>query len=80
MLAWLITGIVCICAAMTFAEIAILIPKTGGMVAYLEETFGKKVGFLAGWMQSIVFYPEPVRHHRAHDRICPAALDKTKNH
>lgn len=57
MLAWLITGIVCICAAMTFAEIAILIPKTGGMVAYLEETFGKKVGFLAGWMQSIVFYP-----------------------
>lgn len=57
MVAWLITGLVCICAAMTFAEIAILIPKTGGMVAYLEEVFGKKVGFLGGWMQSILFYP-----------------------
>lgn len=57
MLAWLITGLVCIAAAMTFAEIAIMIPKTGGMVAYLEETFGKKVGFLAGWMQVVLFYP-----------------------
>lgn len=57
MVAWLITGVVCICAAMTFAEIAILIPKTGGMVAYLEEVFGKKVGFLGGWMQSVLFYP-----------------------
>ena len=57
MIAWLITGLVCIAAAMTFAEIAIMIPKTGGMVAYLEEAFGKKVGFLAGWMQSVLFYP-----------------------
>lgn len=57
MLAWLITGLVCIAAAMTFAEVAIMIPKTGGMVVYLEEAFGKKVGFLAGWMQSILFYP-----------------------
>lgn len=57
MLAWIITGLVCIAAAMTFAEVAIMIPKTGGMVTYLEEAFGKKVGFLAGWMQSILFYP-----------------------
>ena len=57
MLAWIITGLVCIAAAMTFAEVAIMIPKTGGMVVYLEEAFGKKVGFLAGWMQTILFYP-----------------------
>ena len=56
-LAWLITGLMCIAAAMTFAEVAILVPKTGGMVAYLEEAFGKKVGFLAGWMQTVLFYP-----------------------
>ncbi|MDR1773595.1 MAG: amino acid permease [Clostridioides sp.] len=57
MYAWLITGLICIAAAMTFAEVAIMIPKTGGMVVYLEEAFSKKTGFLAGWMQSIVFYP-----------------------
>lgn len=57
MLAWILTGLICIAAAMTFAEIAIMIPKTGGMVVYLEEAFGKRVGFLAGWMQTVLFYP-----------------------
>lgn len=57
MLAWIIGGIASILAALTFAEIAILIPKTGGMVAYLTEAYNDKVGFLAGWMQTVVFYP-----------------------
>lgn len=57
MLAWIFTGLICIAAAMTFAEIAIMIPKTGGMVVYLEEAFGKRVGYLAGWMQTVLFYP-----------------------
>lgn len=57
MLAWVITGFACVAAAMTFAEVAIMIPKTGGMVVYLEEAFGKRVGYLAGWMQSVLFYP-----------------------
>ncbi|MDR1773594.1 MAG: amino acid permease [Clostridioides sp.] len=60
MFAWLITGLICIAAAMTFAEVAIMIPKTGGMVVYLEEAFGKKYGFLAGWMQSVIFYPSMI--------------------
>ena len=56
MLAWIIGGLASIAAALTFAEVAILIPKTGGMVAYLEEVFGKKVGYLTGWMQTVLFY------------------------
>ena len=57
LLSWLFTGIICIAAGMTFAEIATMIPKTGGMIVYLEEAFNKKIGFLAGWMQSVLFYP-----------------------
>lgn len=57
MIAWLITGLVSIAAALTFAEIAILIPKTGGMVEYLSEVFGEKVGYLAGWMQVVLALP-----------------------
>lgn len=57
MLAWIIGGVASILAALTFAEVAVLIPKTGGMVAYLGEAYGEKVGFLAGWMQTIIFYP-----------------------
>lgn len=57
MLAWLLGGLISIFAALTFAEVAILIPKTGGMVAYLTEAFDERLGFLAGWMQVIIFYP-----------------------
>ncbi len=57
MIAWIVGGLASIAAALTFAEVAILIPKTGGMVAYLEEIFGKKVGYLTGWMQTVLFYP-----------------------
>lgn len=56
-LAWVIGGLMSIFAALTFAEVAVLIPKTGGMVAYLSEVYNEKVGFLAGWMQVVIFYP-----------------------
>ncbi|MBR1559055.1 MAG: amino acid permease [Clostridia bacterium] len=56
-LAWVLGGLISIFAALTFSEVAILIPKTGGMVAYLSDTFDDRLGFLAGWMQVIIFYP-----------------------
>lgn len=57
LIAWIITGIVSICGALTFAEIAIMFPRTGGIVTYLKEAFGETIGFLAGWIQVLVFYP-----------------------
>lgn len=57
MLAWVFGGIASILAALTFAEVAVLIPRTGGMVAYLGEAYNEKIGFLAGWMQTVIFYP-----------------------
>ncbi|MCP1101149.1 APA family basic amino acid/polyamine antiporter [Aequitasia blattaphilus] len=57
MIAWIITGLASIAAALTFAEVAIMIPKTGGIVAYLEKIYSPKVGFLAGWVQTLLFYP-----------------------
>lgn len=57
MFAWIVGGLASLLAALTFAEIAILIPKTGGMVAYLSEAYNNTTGFLAGWMQTVVFYP-----------------------
>lgn len=47
-IAWVVTSLVCLCAAMTFAEIAILIPETGGMPVYLKKVFGDRVGYLCG--------------------------------
>jgi len=57
MLAWVVGGLISLFGALTFAEVAVLIPKTGGMVAYLSKTFDDRLGFLAGWMQVVIFYP-----------------------
>ena len=56
-LAWIIAGIMTITAGLTAAEISAAIPKTGGMMVYIEEIYGKKLGFLTGWMQTVLFFP-----------------------
>ena len=56
-LAWIIAGIMTITAGLTAAEVSAAIPKTGGMMVYIEEIYGKKLGFLTGWMQTVLFFP-----------------------
>ncbi|MGN1383606.1 MAG: APC family permease [Eubacterium sp.] len=56
-LAWLVVGIISICAALTFAEVAVLIPKTGGIVTYIREIYSPRLGFVCGWVQVLLFYP-----------------------
>lgn len=57
LLAWLIGGVITIAAGLTAAEISSSIIKPGGLMVYLEEIYGEKVGFLTGWMQVILFVP-----------------------
>lgn len=57
MIAWVIGGIITITAGLTAAEVSAAIPKTGGMMVYIEEIYGKKLGFLTGWMQTVLFFP-----------------------
>ena len=60
MLVWVLAGIVTIAAGLTAAEVSAAIPKTGGMMVYIEEIYGKKLGFLTGWMQSVLFFPATI--------------------
>lgn len=55
--AWIAGGIVTLASALTVAEIASAIPKTGGLYTYLEELYGEKWGFLLGWVQTVISYP-----------------------
>ena len=57
LLAWLIGGLVTIAAGLTAAEVSASIVKPGGMMVYLEEIYDERIGFLTGWMQSILFIP-----------------------
>lgn len=56
-LAWVAGGIVTLASALTVAEIASAIPKTGGLYTYLEELYGEVWGFLLGWVQTVISYP-----------------------
>ena len=58
--AWILGGLVTLASALSIAEIASNIPKPGGLYVYLEEIYGEKVGFLLGWVQSVISYPASV--------------------
>ena len=60
MIAWFIAGVLTITAGLTAAEVSAAIPKTGGMMVYIEEIYGKKLGLLTGWMQSVLFFPPTI--------------------
>ena len=57
MVLWIVAGIISIAGGLTAAELGAAIPKTGGMIAWLEEAFGKRVAFLLGWTQTAIFMP-----------------------
>lgn len=57
LLVWLLGGLITICAGLTVAELAAAIPRNGGLTTYIEYTYGKFFGFLAGWAQSFIYFP-----------------------
>lgn len=57
LLAWLLGGLITLAGGLTVAEIASRIPKSGGVYAYMEELYGKKWGFVVGWVQSVIYGP-----------------------
>lgn len=57
LIAWLVGGLITMASGLTIAEIGSQMPHTGGLYVYLEKIYGKFWGFLAGWMQIIVYGP-----------------------
>ena len=51
---WVIGGIFALCGALTLAEIASAIPRTGGIYQYLKEAWGRRTGFLFGWTELVI--------------------------
>ncbi|SFS70401.1 APC family permease [Marininema halotolerans] len=57
LLAWLLAGLLTMAGGLTIAEVSTQIYKTGGLYVYLEEVYGKTVGYLSGWMQTVIYSP-----------------------
>jgi APA family basic amino acid/polyamine antiporter len=47
--AWLVTGFLTIVGALTYGELAAMMPRAGGQYVYLRESLGPLWGFLYGW-------------------------------
>ncbi len=52
--AWLVTGLMTMLAALCYAELAAAMPKAGGEYIFLRESFGSMWGFLYGWTMLLV--------------------------
>ena len=53
-LCWVLGGVMALCGALTFAELAASLPRSGGMFAYILEAFGPVPAFLFGWAELAV--------------------------
>src|SRR5436190_6189974 len=49
LVAWLITGVLTIFAALSYGELAAMMPRVGGQYVFLREAFSPLWGFLYGW-------------------------------
>jgi APA family basic amino acid/polyamine antiporter len=49
LIAWAITGVLTIAAALSYGELAGMMPRAGGQYVYLREAYSPLWGFLYGW-------------------------------
>src|SRR5258706_7062451 len=54
LVAWLVTGVLTVIAALSYGELAAMMPRAGGQYVYLREAYTPLVGFLYGWTLFLV--------------------------
>lgn len=57
LLIWVVVGILTVCGALTYGELAARFPRDGGVYVFLEESYGRGTAFLYGWMCLLVLDP-----------------------
>jgi APA family basic amino acid/polyamine antiporter len=51
---WIAAGILSLAGALTYAELAAMMPRAGGEYVFVREAYGAGAGFLYGWMQIFI--------------------------
>lgn len=54
---WVVGGLVALCGALTFAELAALLPHSGGIYLFLREGIGRCPAFVFGWTYMLITKP-----------------------
>ena len=60
LLAWALGAALAMAGARTYAEAALMIPRSGGEYRYLSELLHPAVGYLAGWASLLVGFSAPM--------------------
>ena len=60
LLLWLVGGVVALCGAFCYAELAAMFPRSSGEYNFLTHSYGPAIGFLAGWLSATVGFSAPV--------------------
>ena len=56
---WLIGGVVALCGALSYGELASKLPRSGGEYHFLSVIYHPVLGFLAGWVSFLVAFSAP---------------------
>jgi APA family basic amino acid/polyamine antiporter len=59
LLLWIVGGVVAICGAFCYAELATMMPRSSGEYNYLRRIYHPAFGFVAGWLSATVGFAAP---------------------
>src|SRR5580692_7223364 len=60
LLLWIVGGIVAICGALSYAELAAMLPRSSGEYNFLRRIYHPAFGFVAGWLSATVGFAAPI--------------------
>ena len=60
LLLWIVGGIVAICGAFCYAELATMFPRSSGEYNFLRRIYHPAFGFVAGWLSATVGFSAPI--------------------
>ncbi|OWP61852.1 amino acid permease [Hymenobacter amundsenii] len=56
---WIVGGIIALCGALSYGELAAALPRSGGEYHYLSKIYHPSLGFLSGWVSATVGFAAP---------------------
>jgi len=60
LLLWVVGGVVAICGAFCYAELATMLPRSSGEYNFLRQIYHPAFGFVAGWLSATVGFAAPI--------------------
>jgi APA family basic amino acid/polyamine antiporter len=60
LLLWVLGGVIALCGALSYAELAAALPRSGGEYNFLSQVYHPAVGFMAGFVSVTVGFSAPI--------------------